>query len=540
MIEAVSPRPILHLTEAGMDDGDAGRNPSRRQALVTAGLAAVAVPLFRPRHRRTPRPTRSGTPSPDPTPAATPSPEPTPVQSGTDPASAPSYITGLVTNSGGGYFTDQDGNPRLWVASETWGLPPYAGKWTSPQGNWQSDYDNFFSARSAQGVTVTMIDPVDGPDGPNMNGTTWDGLAPFASGGDPTTGLNNTFWERIDYAITSAQSNGITIGFVFNAYDWDQGGAYASWTTGQFQAFGAAIGARYACQPNIIWLFGNDAYQGLDDTDWDYILTGLRGAGANQLVGAWWSAEYTSRYETDNNGVCAWGVTNSDFNFCYTYNAAYWVIQYAYGEAADEGAASLLAPVWGDGYFYQGASGGGYYAPQDRAMRQETWWTLAAGARGILSEAENIWQWTSAACLAAVTADWFLVNNLGNIVTRFTSLPDWHLLMPDLSSTFVTAGRGTEVSGLPSGGGGGSYEDSFANSWVAASVTPSGSLAVLYLPNATTITINQSLMQSGYTATWVDPVSGAMSQATPGSTYDSTAKGSNSQGDPDWVLVLQG
>jgi Putative collagen-binding domain of a collagenase len=74
---------------------------------------------------------------------------------------------------------------------------------------------------------------------------------------------------------------------------------------------------------------------------------------------------------------------------------------------------------------------------------------------------------------------------------------------------------------------------------VAASITPSGSLAMLYLPNATTITINQSLMQSGYTATWVDPVSGATSPATPGSTYNSTAQGNNSQGDPDWVLVLQ-
>ena len=47
-------------------------------------------------------------------------------------------------------------------------------------------------------------------------------------------------------------------------------------------------------------------------------------------------------------------------------------------------------------------------------------------------------------------------------------------------------------------------------------------------------------MATGYTATWIDPVSGATSSATPGTTYNSTAKGSNSKGDPDWVLALQG
>jgi len=63
---------------------------------------------------------------------------------------------------------------------------------------------------------------------------------------------------------------------------------------------------------------------------------------------------------------------------------------------------------------------------------------------------------------------------------------------------------------------------------------------VLYLPAHTTVTINQSLLAPGYTATWIDPVSGAKTSAATGATYNSTAKGTNSQGDPDWVLVFQG
>lgn len=448
-----------------------------------------------------------------------------------------SYITGLAGTPGAGYFTDNNGKPKLWVAAETWALPNRAGEWNG--GSWQNDYDDYFSARAAQGLTVLMTDVLAGTnsDAPNNDGSTWDGVEPFTSGGDPTTGLNSTFWTRIDYMFNSAKTNGITIGFVFNSYDWDSGYAFGSWTNTQFQAYGTAVAGRYKNQPNLIWLFGNDAYPGSQDTNWNSILTGIQGTGDTHLYAAWWEAEYTSRYATDTNTAASWGVTNSAFNFGYTYNAGYWVAEYAYGEVANEGAANLLPVIWGDGYFYQG-SGSSYYAPQDRAMRQETWWWLASGARGVLSEAENIWPWASTS-LAAITTDWFFVNSAANIYSTFTGLGEWHKLLPDLSSAFVTGGRGTRVSGLASGGGGGSYENSTANSYVAASKTPDGRLALAYIPNHTTITINQSLLANGAAASWIDPVSGAASTTTLSSTYSSTAQGTNSQGDPDWVLAFQ-
>jgi hypothetical protein len=523
-----------------MDDDSARPKPSRRQALVTAGLAAVAVPLIRPRHRRPPRPTPDPTPSPEPTP--TPTPSPTPVPSATDPASALPYITGLAGTPGAGYFTDQNNNPRLWVASETWGLPVNAGQWTSPQGNWQSDFDTFFSERAAQGFTICMTDPVWAESGNNdYNGNTWDGVTPLVGGStDPSSAaLNSTFWTRIDYMLTSAAENGITIGLVLNDSDDPNNSAdlMYSWTTAQWTAWATQVATRYACTPSLIWLVGNDAFSPYSDSIWNAVLSGLSAAGDSHLIAAWYNSETTSRYLTDTNASEDWGISHSAFNFCYTYNASYFVIEYAYGEVANEGAADLLPVVQGDGFFYQGDSGSAYYAPQDRFQRQWWWWALADGARGILAEAENTYQWASTAP-AAVTGDWPFANNLPYIVSLYTSLPGWNLLMPDLSSSLVTGGRGSKVSGLASGGGGGSYSG-FGNSWVAASITPTGSLAVLYLPNATTITINESLMQSRYTAKWVDPVSGATSPATPGSTYNSTAQGSNSQGDPDWVLVLQ-
>src|SRR5580658_2634979 len=97
-------------------------------------------------------------------------------------------ITGLTTASDGsaGYFHDQFGNPRLWVASETWGLLTNAGEHSS--GNWQGDLDTFFSTRAAQGFTVCMLSPYwTGGSGRNT-GDTWDGLTPLAGGStDPSS-----------------------------------------------------------------------------------------------------------------------------------------------------------------------------------------------------------------------------------------------------------------------------------------------------------------------------------------------------------------
>ncbi|HTQ92534.1 MAG TPA: DUF4038 domain-containing protein [Streptosporangiaceae bacterium] len=460
-------------------------------------------------------------------------------------------ITGLATDATtGGHFTDQYGSPRLWVATETWGLPVNAGNWSSP--GYQHDYDTFFADRAGQGFTVTMTDPVWAePQATAYSGNDWDGTTPLAGGStNPSSAaLNSAFWTRIDYMFSSAAAQGITIGMVlYNGDGVGNGGTLQNtWTTTQWTDWATKVGARYKNTQNLVWLVGNDAFSPGSDSQWDAIQAGLAAAGDSHLIAAWYNAECTSRYVTDTNTAEPWGVSHSAFNFCYTYNAGYWIAEYAYLEVADEGASSLLPVVWGDGFFYPG-SPGAYFATYDRAMRQEWWWWLASGGRGILGEAENVYPWTSSSA-AAVTGDWFFANNAANIVAAFTGLAGWHLLVPDTSNALVTGGRGTRVSGFASGGSGGQYEESFVNSYVAASRTPdsgSGShLAVLYLPNHTTITIDQAKMAAGYTATWVDPVSGATSAATAGGTppsvtYNSTAKGANSEGDPDWVLVLQG
>jgi Protein of unknown function (DUF4038)/Putative collagen-binding domain of a collagenase len=457
-----------------------------------------------------------------------------------------SYITGLAGTPGAGWFTDSNGHPKLWVATETWGLPTNAGQWNgSGGGTVDQDYDNFFSQRAAQGFNVCMTDPVWAAtgEGGRANGNTWDGVTPLAGGStDPSSAaLNGTFWARIDYMFSSAASNGFTIGFVPANIgdDVESGNWQDGWTATQWQDWGALLGARYKSTPNLIWLMGNDMFSPYSDSILNAVYAGVTGTGDTHLWSAWYNAETTSRYTTDTSTSEDWGASNAAFNFGYTYNAGYFNIEYQYGEVANEGASSLLTPIWGDGYFWNGASGNGYDSTYDRALRQEWWWTLASGARGILGEAENVYPWSADTCPAAVTGDWFFANNALNIVTAFTALPEWWKLIPDLSSALVTAGRGTQVTGYTSGGSGGQYEPAFTSNWVAASRTPDGRLALLYMPKATTVTVNTALLAAGWTAKWTDPVSGATSSAGTGPAFNSTAKGNNSEGDPDWVLAFQ-
>jgi hypothetical protein len=241
-----------------------------------------------------------------------------------------------------------------------------------------------------------------------------------------------------------------------------------------------------------------------------------------------------------SNIQASWGTANTQYNFGYSYACTYLCIEAMYAEPSLPGGLSALTAFYGDGYFYQGGST--YDASLDRAIRQDAWWALASGARGFNVGDEALWQWPSSAP-AAVSTQWYGANNTANIRAYVESLPGWHTLAPATGSVLITAGRGTRATQIVSGGGGTQYEPAFTNAYVAASRTPDtgsgSSLAVLYLPVATTITIDQTKLASGYTATWVDPVTCATSAATAGATYNSTAKGNNSRGAPDWVLVLQ-
>jgi hypothetical protein len=446
------------------------------------------------------------------------------------------YITGLA-GGGTGYFADNNGLPRMVLGDAAWALPGNAGRWNS--GNWQADFDTYLSNRASQGFTVVYTKPVGTVQSGNIdsNGATFDGLYPFqggtpstgTAGANPSSGLTAAFWARVDYFLNSALAQGITVFLNAIGYssDFDGGpGPLAGKSTTEFTAYGTALGFRYAAQPNLTWHLADDYFSDLDSVITAF-MTGVRGAGDTHAVSIENMPESTSRNTLDASpAALAWGTSNAQYNFCYSYNQTYYGIEKAYLEA------SPLPAIQGDGYFYQGAG-----ANFDRAVRQDAWWALSSGARGVITGSEGIWQWQSTALALSASENWF-ANVAGKVRAAFEGLNGWHLLIPDTSSLLVTAGRGTHASAFASGGSGGQYEPAFTSSYVSASLVPGGSLAVIYLPNHATITVNQAKMAAGYGAKWMDPVTGVTTAATVGPTYNSAVPGTNSAGDPDWVLVL--
>jgi hypothetical protein len=463
----------------------------------------------------------------------------------TAPSLGAPYIAGLA-GGGNGWFADQYGTPRMVLGDAIWALPGNAGRWNG--GNWQADFDGYFANRSAQGYTVAYGKPMGTTQSGNLNdnGGTFDNLYPFqggtpstgAAGANPSTGLTAAFWARIDYFLNSAKAQGITIFFNAIGYNSDFNGGpgpLAGKSTSEFQSYGTSLGARYKGQGNIVWNLADD-YFGGDDSVITSFMTGVRGAGDTHAVSIENYPETTSRFDPSASASLPWGTSNAQYNFCYSYNVTYWMVESAFLES------SPIPVITGDGYFYQGnstyAGGSGAFA-YDRAIRQDCWMSLSSGARGAIQGSESIWQWDSSS-LAASATDWWYANSAGKIRALFESLPEWYNLIPDTSSVLVTSGRGTHASGFTSGGGGGQYEVAFTDSYVTASRTPDGKLAVIYLSHPTTIGIDQSQMAAGYKAYWADPVTGVKTLTSSGSSYNSGSQGNNSQGDPDWALVLIG
>ena len=215
--------------------------------------------------------------------------------------------------------------------------------------------------------------------------------------------------------------------------------------------------------------------------------------------------ECTSRYECDNDAPQTWGQDNADFNFVYTYTGSYRDLLYAYAEP------SPILVMYSDGW-YDGQAATSQ--PARTLLRNLVWWALSTGSRGYIYGRQNLFAWDTGA--THLSDNVFDATDFKVIMDTYTSMTGWHQLMPDSSSALVTSARGTLLpyetpgsniwyTGLSGGAGG-----AVVNKYITASITPDGTLALIYIPDATVATsVNGSLMLPGYSAHWIDPVNGA-------------------------------
>lgn len=116
----------------------------------------------------------------------------------------------------------------------------------------------------------------------------------------------------------------------------------------------------------------------------------------------------------------------------------------------------------------------------------------------------------------------------------FAALP-WQDLTPDQKHTILTAGFGTY----------GTFETRVSQSdYATAASLPDGTLAVVYMPTARTITIDMEAFHRSMRARWFDPAIGKYHEvsASPFANrghHQFTPPGKNHDGDTDWVLLLE-
>ena len=432
---------------------------------------------------------------------------------------------------------------QLFVGDNAWGLLLNAGRWNG--GNWKATIDSYLSARQAQGFTGVEISAMSWlePTGrPNpwvyADGRDWDGVYPFNSTMNPSSGLNSTFWARRDYLVAQAASRGIDV--VMNVttpalgFDTTPVSPLRGWTSQQWSDYGTALGNRYKNDAHIMWILGDD-YFGTLDAGFDAWLVALRATGDQHLVSVQNFTNSTSKTDIQSGDPIPWGTAHAQFDWVYTYDVTYDGIEKAY---AHDGA---LPIIWGDG--------NGIGDMSLPVIRKMIWWALSSGARGFSIIDEDLWKfpanWHDLMTGTATDEATFWSTVIPAIATAYESLTDWNLLVPDTSSQLVTSGRGSHSPGNQQ-----FYSWQDTDNYVTASRTPSGSLAVIFMSNPSTIKVDTSKLQAGYVARWMDPLTGTQYPATPTATNGATAtynsggaqggKGvDNSAGDPDWALVFR-
>lgn len=430
-------------------------------------------------------------------------------------------------------------NPRILVDQNN---VPFLMVGDSPQSlmvNLTSNNAAFYLAdRATNGFNTVLIDAicntyVFGPANASLlNGTLpFTNTIPGTSFYDLTT-PNEAYFAYVDQVVALAATNGIEV-----MLDPIETGGWLTTMlangTASCRAYGQYLGNRYKNFPNIIWSSGNDFETWATPTN-DAVVTavalGIQATDPNHLQTIE-SDFYVSSSLDDTNWAPIVGL-----NAAYTYSPTYAEVLHAYNQSSTVPTFLIEANYE---YEQDGAAVDGGNNPQ--YLRMQEYWTMLSGASGQLYGNHYTTAfppgWQSYLDSPGMT-------QLGYMAGLFSSCA-WYNLVPDQTHVFVTGGYGVFENGISGDGSGmGTNVLIAGNNYVTAALTPDGRLGMAYLPQGGTITVAMSKLQNTITARWFDPTANAFT-AIAGSPFANTGShkftppGSNSAGDPDWVLVLQ-
>lgn len=448
-------------------------------------------------------------------------------------ATVPAYPLKLSSNRR--YLVDQKNRPFLIVGDSPQGLICQLS---------EAQAERYFADRQAHGFnTAGWIDVAcAGRDFPaDKDGLDYDGVRPFTGfipgGADYThydlSKPNEAYFARLDRIIKLAERHDIlvfidpmeTIGWLQTLRNNGPAVAYG---------YGQYLGRRYKNFPNVTWLNGNDFNNWnipADDTLAQAVAKGIQSVDPEQI-----QTVEINTFTSSSLDDQTW-IPIISLNATYTYAATYIQMLHSYNQTP-------VMPAFLVEAHYDLEDVG---TPSDygtpAVLRRQEYWTMLSG--GIGQFYGNRYTWSFAPGWES-HLDTPGVAQLTIWKDFFSSLP-WQDLVPDQNHTVVTAGFGDF----------GSQERTVNSSdfsvklhprvsqsdYTTAAKTPDGSLVIVYMPTARTITVSMANVKAPSNAMWFDPTIGNYIRAIAGPVTNTgmqqfTPPGKNHDGDSDWVLIL--
>ena len=364
------------------------------------------------------------------------------------------------------------------------------------------------------------------------NGDTFDGIPPFTVGSSPSdydlSTPNPAYFSRLDTLVRMAARHGLVV-----FLDPIETGGWLTTleNNGPTKAYdyGVFLGNRYKALPNIVWESGNDFQtwnSSPNDNNLVYqVMAGIASVDSRHVQTI--ELNYLESYSNQDTAVLAPVLT---LDPAYTYYETYDEVLNAYNSQP-----TLPVFLTEANYEYENNTGALPGPTGVFVLREQEYWTMTSGAVGQLYGSH--YTWTLSGPLGG--QDWWQYLDspgaleLANLNKFFRSIP-WWKLVPDQTHQIVTAGYGTY--------NGGNLNLTTAN-YATTAWIPDGSLAIVYDPAGSTLTVNLGAFTSAVLAQWYDPSNGTYTTIT-GSPFPNSGSmnfstpGSNNDGQTDWVLRL--
>jgi hypothetical protein len=429
-------------------------------------------------------------------------------------------------------------NPRILVDQNN---APYLMVGDSPQGLIANLTTNeaamFFADRAAHGFNTVWINLLCSTyTGGRADVSTIDGIVPFtntipSSLSNPTitnydlTTPNEAYFARVDQMLKLAAQQGIQVlldpcetgSFIFQSSLMRDNGA------DKCLLYGKYLGNRYKDFPNIIWLNGND-FQGWMDPNNDAVVAAVALGIKDNDTKHIHTVELNFNVSSSLDDL-TWSPIIS-LNAAYTYYPTYAEVLHAYNQ-------SISTPVFMiEAHYEFEAVGGVGETGTAQILRRQEYWSMLSGVTGQLYGNHYTWQFISGWQIKS-NLDTTGTTQLGYMKALFEPRA-WYDLIPDQDHSVVTNGYGTFTNS-------GSLS---SNDYATAARTADGTLVMVYVPTIRTLTVDMSKLSGPVTARWFDPANGTYSLIS-GSpfcntgTRNFTPSGNNSDGDGDWILLLE-